>query len=556
MSKAGRKRSRAEEGGERASVNPRAQPIDDEESRLAALVFGSSSSAPSASRAQKQQRREGDADVAAASGPSWAKADGDAPAWKDDDDDRLRVDIANTARLRKLRQSQGEKTVSGAEYSKRLREQFSKGSGGNSSSAGGGVVGQTPEWARLPEERAYEKKAERARGADDSDDEYSDEEEMLDEAAVLRETGKLTQASRALPQGQIGLSRLRDANLTDPSRSVVNALGFHPSGSVLMVGSLDQRLRFFRVDGKKNSRILSAHFKDMPVTSASWLGNGQEVIATGRRPFFYTYDVNAGKLHRIPRLQGREEKSLESVVVSPADPAQETSMLAFLGSDGFTILASARTKQWVGNLKMEGTVRAAAFSRGSTGGGRGAGPLDYPELLTTGSLGSVYRWDLRTMRCMGKHVDEGSTGGTALAATRDGSYYAVGSNMGVVNCYSTESVRESQTAAASTSVGPLGLFAADANPKPMRTIMSLTTAVDTVTYSHDGGMMLVASQRVRDSLKLVHTASGTIFANWPTNKTPLRYVTAAAFSPNSGYLTIGNDAGKVLLYRLHHYTSA
>ncbi|KAJ1495373.1 hypothetical protein T484DRAFT_1762486 [Baffinella frigidus] len=45
-----------------------------------------------------------------------------------------------------------------------------------------------------------------------------------------------------------------------------------------------------------------------------------------------------------------------------------------------------------------------------------------------------------------------------------------------------------------------------------------------------------------------------VFANWPTSGTPLHSVSAADFSPNSRFLSIGNDRGKVLLYRLRHYT--
>lgn len=47
----------------------------------------------------------------------------------------------------------------------------------------------------------------------------------------------------------------------------------------------------------------------------------------------------------------------------------------------------------------------------------------------------------------------------------------------------------------------------------------------------------------------LHLPSLTVFSNWPTSRTPLRYVNAFDFSPNSGYLSIGNDRGKALLYR-------
>lgn len=47
----------------------------------------------------------------------------------------------------------------------------------------------------------------------------------------------------------------------------------------------------------------------------------------------------------------------------------------------------------------------------------------------------------------------------------------------------------------------------------------------------------------------VHMPSLSVFSNWPTRKTPFSYVSAFDLSPQSRYLAIGNDKGKVLLYR-------
>jgi hypothetical protein len=53
----------------------------------------------------------------------------------------------------------------------------------------------------------------------------------------------------------------------------------------------------------------------------------------------------------------------------------------------------------------------------------------------------------------------------------------------------------------------------------------------------------------RDVLK-VDTAASDL------RRSPLHYVHSLAFSPHSGFLTIGNARGRVLLYRLHHYQEA
>ena len=107
----------------------------------------------------------------------------------------------------------------------------------------------------------------------------------------------------------------------------------------------------------RNPKVQSVFFDDMPITSAQFTPDGHEIFLSGRRKFFYTYDVVAGAITKIPYIKGRSEKSLESMVVSPAND-----YIAFLGQDGNTILVSRTTKQWLHNIKMNGSVRAAAFS--------------------------------------------------------------------------------------------------------------------------------------------------------------------------------------------------
>ena len=54
------------------------------------------------------------------------------PVWSDSADANLDIDIDSKSRLRKLKQSEDEKTVQGDEYTKRLQETFLKLQGGHS----------------------------------------------------------------------------------------------------------------------------------------------------------------------------------------------------------------------------------------------------------------------------------------------------------------------------------------------------------------------------------------------------------------------------------------
>ena len=74
---------------------------------------------------------------------------------------------------------------------------------------------------------------------------------------------------------------------------------------------------------------------------------------------------------KVAGLVGRPEKSLETFA---ACPAPDNPLVAFLGNEGCVPLVSLRSRQCVGDLKMSGAVRTAAFSG------------DGQELLTSGDL--------------------------------------------------------------------------------------------------------------------------------------------------------------------------
>jgi U3 small nucleolar RNA-associated protein 18 len=69
-------------------------------------------------------------------------------------------------------------------------------------------------------------------------------------------------------------------------------------------------------------------------------------------------------------------------------------------------------------------------------------------------------------------------------------------------------------------------------------------------------ILAMGSRMSRGALRLVHTPSMTVFANWPTRQTPLQYVHSVAFSPGGGLLAVGTARGRALLYRLNHYAKA
>ena len=60
--------------------------------------------------------------------------------------------------------------------------------------------------------------------------------------------------------------------------------------------------------------------------------------------------------------------------------SQDGKYIAFLGNDGYIVLVEAHSKQMVGEFKVNGSVRAVAFTK------------DDQEILASGSDGDVYRY--------------------------------------------------------------------------------------------------------------------------------------------------------------------
>jgi U3 small nucleolar RNA-associated protein 18 len=174
----------------------------------------------------------------------------------------------------------------------------------------------------------------------------------------------------------------------------------------------------------------------------------------------------------------------------------------------------------------------------------------------------LYTWDLRSQRCLQQQRDEGAIDCTALAISADSSYLATGGSSGVVNVYRRPAGLLSPVAfdngdvADARSAAAAGFGAQPAAPAPLKALMNLTTSIDSLSFSHDSQMLLMGSRMKKDALRVVHLPSLTVFANWPTSRSPLQYVHCAAFSPHSGFLGVGNAKGRALLYRLHHYPEA
>lgn len=412
------------------------------------------------------------------------------PAWTDEHDETIKVNIAAVSRLRKLRKTKTEAEVSGVEYSSRLREQFTALNPTNNN------------WAKITEE-----------------DLKNDSGQKL-----LRSTGSVLGDDGGLREGEIKVTRVKDANMQAPSQGVVRSTRFHPNGQVLMAAGMDKTVRLFQIDGLRNPKLHSVMLKDFPVHCSEFIQNGKEVVMTSRRKHFYVMDVQTGTVTRVPGIKGRTEKSFENFAVQAGPSAQ---FMAMVGNHGNLMILSQNHKQLLFSVKANSPVASCSFS------GNGL------YLRSISEDGEVYSFDMRMRRCVSRHADSGAVRGASITCSTDDSFYACGSASGIVNLYDAKKAK-----------------AAGLRPTPEKAIMNLTTVADIVRFNSDTQLLAIGSTRAKDALRIVHVPSRTVYANWPGFRTPIQYLSSLDFSPNSGYMAIANARGRVLLYRLNHYTTA
>lgn len=436
-------------------------------------------------------------------GPEDSEAQGLAPAWTDDHDAEVTVNLAQTTRARKLRKTETEAVVDGAEYAKRLRGQFEKGSG-------------STDWALLPEQRAV--------GADGKAS--SDDDDAGGARALLTGTkGILSSLDSALSGSELKVTRVKDANMVAPSDAVVTSARFHRDGQVLMTAGLDKTIRLFHIDGLRNTKLHSVVIDRFPIRAAEFTSDGRQIVATARRHHFHVLDVHTGAVTRVPGIKGRKEKSFENFAMAPGPAGKYMAMVA---TSGNVLVLSQKNKQLLFSVKANADVVSCAFSG------------DGQTLRAITTSGEVYQWDLRTRRCLSRFADEGAVKGTAIACSPDDRFLACGSASGVVNVYNT-----------ATQGG-----ARAAKPSLSKAIMNLTTQSDVLRFNGDGQLLAIGSTRAKDAMRVVHVPSQTVYANFPSFRTPIQYLSTIDFSPQSGYMAIGNARGRVLLYRLNAYTSS
>lgn len=471
------------------------------------------------------------------------------PAWFDSDDERLTVSLAGAKQLRKLRETEADDFVSGAEYARRLRLQYLK-------------FNPLPAWAKEASADGKKDKKRRRRSSaastasvSSSDSEASDEddddlsalplERFLRDANALNGEGR--RKKRKLRPEVLDIQRTRD--IPDTHRGPVDSLSFHPQHPVLLSSSTASILYLHHISPgalpTPNPQLTSVQVKSVPIRRSAFLHpNGEEIIFAGRRRFFHSWNLSTGLVKKITKIQGHqhEQRTMERFRLAP-DGKHMALIATSRKGGGMLNILSTGSMQWVAQARLDSRGGIADFTWWRNGEG----------ITILGRDGQVAEWSLATKRTVGLWRDEGSIGGTVLSmGGKDGPealggdrWVAMGSNSGVLNVYDRNHLIDKINEDGSVEVKTL--------PEPTRRFEQLTTPITTTTFSPDGQLLAFASQHKRDALKLVHLPTCTVYRNWPTEQTPLGRITAVAFGSGKEaeiMLSVGNDVGKVRLWEI------
>lgn len=430
------------------------------------------------------------------------------PAWYDSDDEKLAVSLASRPILRKLRYTETEDVITGPDYIRRLRTQFER-------------TYPRPEWAQLGEQSRKRRRRNSDSSAESDTDEQDREIALSADPlkSLFRSSQRYTKAqgSQIRKPGKLSVRRLRDANHQSPAHCAIQTLSFHPHFPLLMTGGYDRTLRIYHIDGNANTPVASLHLRGVSIERAEFHPDGRRIFISGQRRYFHVWDLESGAVEKFRGLDNNE--GLQTIVLNMA-LSKSGDHIALVGNGGWVNILSSTTGQWIDGFKVTKSVSDLAWH--------------HDDNLTVSNHGAeIWQYNLNERRVILRWNDEGGMDTTriALGGPRD-RWLAVGSKSGIVNIYDRAMTGDSQ----------------DSPPKLVKTLKQLTTSVHDLRFNNDGQILAMSSRAKKDSLKLVHLPSATVFQNWPTQTTPLGRIGATAFSPGAEF-AVGNEAGRVTLWR-------
>ncbi|KAL3319421.1 U3 snoRNP protein [Cichlidogyrus casuarinus] len=351
------------------------------------------------------------------------------------------------------------------------------------------------------------------------EDEESDGDDVIFSKKILRKT-----TSQFLPiEPRLRIHNCCSANRERLARGRVTSCEFNPKVQMLMIGSYDTSLSFFKVDKKDCSFLRDRMFEAFPISDAKFTRDGEKVALTSMRSgTFRLYDVNSSRESRASQFQLKSDKNLYLSKIAMS-PLGDTCALAT--SCGTVYLANIKGMERISTLICPGYIVDICFN--SSG----------DNLYVTCSSGEVVIYDFRNSSqgaVFHRWTDFGNTT-LSTAISRDKLHVACGTDSGHVNLYSTIDILKSS------------------QPKPLTSLANLTTPVDLTLFHPRSEILAYASSKTDASLRMYHMQGQFTFQNVTQKLVGMRKPTSLGFSPNGKFLCVGQTNGIATLFSISHY---
>lgn len=346
------------------------------------------------------------------------------------------------------------------------------------------------------------------------------EVEAVSDDELLRTIGFKADPSSSslLPPNIIQCKRLKDLNRSTYAESFITNVQFHPTSTVGLVTSLSGIVSLYAIDGVKNEKLHNINFHNFPIKCAKFANKGQEIIVGSNKKYCYSIDLITSNETRIFLPDTITKLSL-------FDISKCEKYIVVAGRFGDIHLMDAKSKELIHTYKQENQCTSLQFEPSSS------------KIISHSNGSEVTIYDIRQQRIQHVFLDDGCISGKTVSISPNRGILATGSNEGVVNIYNYNEVFDTKT------------------PKPRKIIYNLTTSITATKFNHSSELLAISSQLVAGAFKLVHFPSATVFSNFPGQQANIGHVTTFDFSPNSGFMVLGNRNKTAPLYRLKNYKS-
>jgi len=443
------------------------------------------------------------------------------PLWVDEDD----VEASSTdpflnnriggVRLFNRAQELDLDSTSAKKNHERLREKYKITS----------IIGNNPKWAREKRKRDY------------SNHGSESDEELCTEALqkMTRSTGNYIAKSNFLQKKNLTNTLLKDITIGHALKGQIRALKFHPLTPILITAS-HEKISLFKIcdDGlnlsKGNLFLQDVEFPKLHIDSVNFFNDGLSLLINtfnfNRKNSCFSYDLVEGKKTSLKHPIAIRESCVSKVKLS-----SDGIFIAYMTDVSDVYVYVLKTLEHLKTFRSNDKMIDFCFC-----------PTRNNTLFGFAENGTIYIWNINQHSNQCYFNDEGCVRATCLSASANGQFIACGSNTGIVNVYETSAklfLNCDQTR----------------DTSPSYTLTNLTTSVSFVRFSADAQLMVFGSDVKHMAAKMLHSASGTVYQNFPSKHEMFSRdkLKCAAFSPKNAFFAFGTSSGKCRLYRLPHF---